>query len=109
MHLIHSIYRRGLKKGVNRAGTIIKQKAGFTEKTIDTAFEQEEANLEKTKEQVEGVLKDTAGFLEAIRSIIICRGVIAFHIGDEGSVEKCRKLEEYFCNEYVFIKLICLN
>jgi hypothetical protein len=98
---IVNMYRRGFKKGFNRAGTVIKQKTGLTEKSIDTAFTQEESNLKRSKASVEGVFKDSLEFLEAIRSIIVCRALIAFHAGDEGIVDKCRRLEDYFCSEYV--------
>lgn len=82
---------------------MVKQKTGLAEKSIDTAFNQEESNLKRGKASVEGVYRDALEFLEAIRSIIVCRAVIAFHIGDEGTVDKCRKLENYFCSEYVKI------
>lgn len=88
---------------------MIKQKTGMTEKTIDTAFTQEESNLKRNKGQVETMLEDTQEFLEALRAIMICQTIIAFHSGDEAAVDKCRKLEDYFCSEYVLcnIVLIC--
>jgi hypothetical protein len=80
---------------------VIKQKTGLTEKSIDTAFAQEESNLKRNKTSVEAVYKDSLDFLEAIRSIIVCRALIAFHTEDETTVDKCRRLEDYFCSDYV--------
>jgi hypothetical protein len=94
-------FRRGFKKGVHRAGTMFKQKTGMAEKTIDTNFEQEATMLRRNRAVMEEQWKEYSQCLESVRALVICRTLMAFHNDSEQVLERSRKLEDYFCTEYV--------
>jgi hypothetical protein len=57
--------------------------------------------LKRNRAVLEEQWREFKEFLESTRALIICRTLMAFHNGNEQVLERSRKLEDYFCSEYV--------
>ncbi|KAI9271718.1 hypothetical protein BDA99DRAFT_500828 [Phascolomyces articulosus] len=76
MSLMH-----GLKKNLNRAGTSLRQRAGWVDNTLDQEFEDEYERFKAMQKNVEKLSKEIKHFLEAIRAMCIAQRSMSQIIG----------------------------
>ncbi|KAI9488125.1 hypothetical protein BDB00DRAFT_792094 [Zychaea mexicana] len=76
MSLMH-----GFKKNLNRAGTTLKQKAGWADNTIDEEFNDEYERFQILEKEVEKLSKEAKNYLEAVRSMSAAQRRMAQTLG----------------------------
>jgi len=70
----------GFKKTINRTGTTLMQKTGQIERTVDTAFKDEEVKFKTYEKECQALQKDSKGYLDAMRAMTAAQSRLADHI-----------------------------
>lgn len=86
-----------VKKNVGRASTVVLQKSGFNEKTVDHEYEVEEEKFIELGEMISDLHGEAKGFLDAIRSLSMLQERMAssFYNLFEDSPELARQARLY--------------
>lgn len=86
-----------VKKNVARASTVVLQKSGFNEKTVDLGYDECEERFIELGKMVSDLHGEAKGFLDAIRSLSMLqeRMAASFHILFEDSPQSMRQSRLY--------------